>query len=619
MTIAPNSDSARRIALALAEAGRMRASGQLEWAERICREVLAAHPSHVGALNTLALVMRDRGDPAEAEALFRKGITIAPNEASLHSNLGNLQRAHGDLAAAEASLRRAVSLRPTYPEAYYNLGVVLGELGRREEALAALRRATVQKAGYAEALVQIGVLLRELGKNEEALRSHDAAIAARPDYFNAHYYRAGALVALGRLDEAVAAYDRALELKPGSHEAHFARGNALARARRDVEALEAYRRTVEIAPDFVPAHRELNALSWSMGRTDLTFASYAAARDKVGDGPDLLLAEAEQRLRLRDGETAEELLKRARQVAPQRLDIANALGRALSAQRRFGESVAVLEDVSYRNPASADYQRDLAMALLQDGRPAEAMRVVERALASSPFDQLLLAFLALAYRELGDSRLAGLVDHAKYVRAYDLRLPTGFADAQSYNNALGEDLLRLHTRIVEPLDQSVRGGTQTMGELFSETSGMIASLKEGIDAAVADYIAGLPDDPLNPAAARKSDKFGYSGSWSCRLRSGGFHDNHVHHKGWISSAYYVVLPDAINDTSARQGWLKFGESNIALGERDRAEQLVQPAVGRLVLFPSYYWHGTVPFASSDARMTVAFDVVPAGETLSRTG
>jgi hypothetical protein len=30
----------------------------------------------------------------------------------------------------------------------------------------------------------------------------------------------------------------------------------------------------------------------------------------------------------------------------------------------------------------------------------------------------------------------------------------------------------------------------------------------------------------------------------------------------------------------------------------------------LVLFPSYFWHGTVPFASEQARLTVAFDVLP---------
>ena len=40
------------------------------------------------------------------------------------------------------------------------------------------------------------------------------------------------------------------------------------------------------------------------------------------------------------------------------------------------------------------------------------------------------------------------------------------------------------------------------------------------------------------------------------------------------------------------------------------EYSVRPAVGMLVLFPSYFWHGTVPFYSDQARLTVAFDAVP---------
>jgi hypothetical protein len=37
---------------------------------------------------------------------------------------------------------------------------------------------------------------------------------------------------------------------------------------------------------------------------------------------------------------------------------------------------------------------------------------------------------------------------------------------------------------------------------------------------------------------------------------------------------------------------------------------VTPAVGKLVLFPSYFWHGTVRFTANRPRLTVAFDVVP---------
>jgi hypothetical protein len=37
---------------------------------------------------------------------------------------------------------------------------------------------------------------------------------------------------------------------------------------------------------------------------------------------------------------------------------------------------------------------------------------------------------------------------------------------------------------------------------------------------------------------------------------------------------------------------------------------VQPECGLLVLFPSYFWHGTVPFHEG-GRLTAAFDVSPA--------
>ena len=38
------------------------------------------------------------------------------------------------------------------------------------------------------------------------------------------------------------------------------------------------------------------------------------------------------------------------------------------------------------------------------------------------------------------------------------------------------------------------------------------------------------------------------------------------------------------------------------------DKCVEPKVGLLALFPSYFWHGTEPFQSNENRLTVAFDV-----------
>jgi hypothetical protein len=66
----------------------------------------------------------------------------------------------------------------------------------------------------------------------------------------------------------------------------------------------------------------------------------------------------------------------------------------------------------------------------------------------------------------------------------------------------------------------------------------------------------------------------------------------------------------VEDTQNRPGWIKFGEPAIDLALRDPIRRAIQPVPGRLVLFPSYMWHGTIPFEDDEVRTTIAFDVIP---------
>lgn len=603
-------DSPQRIVKLLAEADRFRLAGNMRDAERVCREALGAFPDSPQLLNYLALLVRERGDLLEAESFFQRAIQAAPGEASLYNNLGNLQRRKKDLAGAEYSLRMAIHLKPSYPEAYYNLGIVLRELGFSREALDVQLNAIAQKPSYAEALIQAATLSSEFDNPEEGLRLIDRALTINARSFDAHYYRATILTDLGRFDDAIAALKTAQSIQPNSAQAFHALGNTLTRAHREEEALDSYQKALEAKPDFLEAHRDYNALAWQMGRKDLNLKSYARARERIGEIPDLLLAEADQRLRHDEGEVAETLLRRAHERAPQRGDVTNALARALTMQKKFDEGIALLDGLVKSEPNAVYNHRDMAIALLQAGEAQEAARVLELARSLLPHDQLILAHLALAWRETGDSRLADLVDLEKLVGVYDIEPPAGFNDIESFNRALSDDLIALHTRQVEPFDQTLRGGTQTPGYLFDIRTRAVEGVREKIREAVADYVGKLNHDANHPLLGRKADSFDFATAWSCQLRSSGYHTNHVHPEGWISSAYYASLPDVISEGTGQQGWLKFGESNIGLGERDRPGRTVKPGVGKLVLFPSYFWHGTVPFTSDRNRLTIAFDVTP---------
>ncbi len=80
-------------------------------------------------------------------------------------------------------------------------------------------------------------------------------------------------------------------------------------------------------------------------------------------------------------------------------------------------------------------------------------------------------------------------------------------------------------------------------------------------------------------------------------RRTGHHTHHVHPRGWISSACYIALPECVSDGRTDQGTLSFGQPGVATAPALPAEFSVRPQAGMLVLFPSYFWHGTVPFAS----------------------
>ena len=230
---------------------------------------------------------------------------------------------------------------------------------------------------------------------------------------------------------------------------------------------------------------------------------------------------------------------------------------------------------------------------------ARAMQLVQTggAIAASAWP-----YLGLFWRLRGDDRAAWLDGDPPFVRVMELDFtPDVLAELT--------DVLRgLHTAQAPMPGQSVRGGTQTDQPLLHNIHPAIQALRSKILAAVRDYVDALPPpDATHPLLSAPRQKLQFAGSWSVRLQGQGFHVAHTHTHGWISSALYIAVPDAVTDARMKDGWLELGAPPPELGLNLPAYRSVQPKPGRLVLFPSTMWHGTQPFANGE-RLTVAFDV-----------
>src|SRR5205085_5621570 len=157
---------------------------------------------------------------------------------------------------------------------------------------------------------------------------------------------------------------------------------------------------------------------------------------------------------------------------------------------------------------------------------------------------------ATAWRMVGDPRAEWLAGQPGLVQIIDL------SSALPPLDELGGFLRTLHSGRGEYLDQSVRGGTQTDGPLFSRIDPLVRQVRQAAISAVEDYAGKLPPiDPRHPLLGRRRDRpVRFSGSWSVRLRRGGRHSNHVHPQGWISSALYIALPVRTPDEREEAGW-----------------------------------------------------------------
>jgi hypothetical protein len=60
-----------------------------------------------------------------------------------------------------------------------------------------------------------------------------------------------------------------------------------------------------------------------------------------------------------------------------------------------------------------------------------------------------------------------------------------------------------------------------------------------------------------------------------------------------------------------EGWLEFGRPPERFsGHALPAVKRFAPSEGRLLLFPSWFWHQTLPFQANGERISIAFDVMP---------
>lgn len=582
-------------------------AGDPDAADRTLAPLLERFPANPKLLHLAGLVRMHQQRHEEAAGFFARARAAEPREAVLAFSHGTALRWLERHRQAAEAFRDATRLRPDYAEAYYEAGTILQEQGELEEAETVLRQwlgALPEDARGKLALADLLLASRRPGEAEALLR--EALQKNIPQQMRGilHQRFGLALRRQNKNQDALENYEKSASLNPDPM-TDAIRAEILQDLRRYDDAAEISRQLIARDPANPQWHKFHNGLMYRLGSDD-----FLKSYDRAPKTAELLLSKAYFLACQKRGEEALEAYGAAQALEPDNKIAATGVATSLNMMKRHAEAQTVLDGLLARHGDEPNLLTCAAEVAIAAGDPEKAAALCEKSLALAPQDQVALAILGTSWRALEDERDELLNGYDSLIQIFDLDPPQGFADMESFNAELNAWLDRVHPTTREYLDQSLRNGSQTPDRLFGAGHELVERLQLRIREGIERYIASMKPDDKHPLLSRRTRAFDYTGSWSSRLRDCGFHTNHIHPEGWISSCYYVALPPAVEDTKERQGWIKFGEPALEVTLKNPIRRAIQPKQGRLVLFPSYMWHGTIPFRDAQPRTTIAFDVIP---------
>jgi tetratricopeptide (TPR) repeat protein len=367
----------------------------------------------------------------------------------------------------------------------------------------------------------------------------------------------------------------------------------------------------EAALQTLPADRELlrrlcgALIAAGTERASEVESILAAAVARIPNDAELRIRLARARIGLDRLDEANSQVDEALRLEPQSRGARILKFNLLARTGRWDAARELMDDIAALDPMNG-FLCDARLCSTASRSECEAqLAACERELARNPILTDANYFKAIALARLGRAQEAReMIDLDRLVEISELPAPEGFRDAAAFRAGLAEEIVRNPTLM--PDLKTTRDGLQTR-RLRQPGAVHVDALLEQIKAAIDDYETRLSDDCRAFASTRP--KAAWLAPWAVVYGAAGRQKAHRHPKGWLSGVFYVTAP---RRDSGHCGPLVLGMlgPEFAVGEPPWGTRKIEPVPGRLVMFPSYVPHGTEQTDSEEARISVAFDVIP---------
>ena len=583
--------------------------------KRVLQEVevlLTSVTDNADLLHLAAMAYKAEGNFEKAINYFTKSLAINDNQPQVHNNIANTYKQKLSWALAEVHYNKAIKLQPQYIDAIKNLGLLYLNNQRYKEAKNSFLQVIKLSKSDASAYTSLGNICKAEQNFPAAISYYKQALKINPRYVNALHNLGIAYRMSGEFAEAIRCFKQAKTIAPNIAEIDFNEANTQFDLGNYPEAEQAYWTALRKAPDNCEIHETLNEFYWQTDKKSEFGKSFNQAINYLPNNLSLRYSYAESLFSSGNKAQATKVIDEALKLdtTPELLHLK---GKLVASKGDLKLAISLIESSLNKNYKLSN-ALDLIELLIIDIDYSKALHHISYAEKIEPNNQLLIAYKSICWRLTSDHRYEWLIDYQTHIRTYEIPVPKGYSSREMFLDELGPALLSMHQTQHAPLKQTLKFGTQTPGRLFYQPVKPIVDLKNAFEEVALEYISSLPDDDSHPLLSRKTKQINFAGSWSVKLKPNGYHVNHVHPKGWISSSFYVSVPEFSNFTQSNDnaGAIKFGESSMNLKEREKIARTVTPKNGLVALFPSYVWHGTIPFNGPNdiVRLTAPCDITP---------